>query len=291
MSWRTVVISRRAKLDYKMGYMAVRNEEGVQNVFLDEIHTLLIESTGVSLTAALLSELMKCKIKVIFCDEKHNPSSELIPYYGSHDTSAKIRNQLAWDETIKKEVWKAIVKDKIFQQKEVLLERGLSQSELLKEYIDEVEFGDESNREGHAAKVYFNAVFGKSFSRSDENGINAALNYGYSILLSTFNKEIVSLGYITQIGIFHNNMFNHFNLGSDLMETFRILVDRKVLSLEPNELTKEVKYALLDILNDYVIFDGQRTLVQVAMKRYCKNVMDALDNRDVSMLRFYRYEL
>lgn len=140
MSWRTVVISRRAKLDYKMGYMAVRNEEGVQNVFLDEIHTLLIESTGVSLTAALLSELMKCKIKVIFCDEKHNPSSELIPYYGSHDTSAKIRNQLAWDETIKKEVWKAIVKDKIFQQKEVLLERGLSQSELLKEYIDEVEF-------------------------------------------------------------------------------------------------------------------------------------------------------
>lgn len=291
MSWRTVVISRRAKLDYKMGYMAVRNEEGVQNVFLDEIHTLLIESTGVSLTAALLSELMKCKIKVIFCDEKHNPSSELIPYYGSHDTSAKIRNQLAWDETIKKEVWKAIVKDKIFQQKEVLLERGLSQSELLKEYIDEVEFGDESNREGHAAKVYFNAIFGKSFSRSDENGINAALNYGYSILLSTFNKEIVSLGYITQIGIFHNNMFNHFNLGSDLMEPFRILVDRKVLSLEPNELTKEVKYALLDILNDYVIFDGQRTLVQVAMKRYCKNVMDALDNRDVSMLRFYRYEL
>lgn len=291
MSWRTVVISRRAKLDYKMGYMAVRNEEGVQNVFLDEIHTLLIESTGVSLTAALLSELMKCKIKVIFCDEKHNPSSELIPYYGSHDTSAKIRNQLAWDETIKKEVWKAIVKDKIFQQKEVLLERGLSQSELLKEYIDEVEFGDESNREGHAAKVYFNAIFGKSFSRSDENGINAALNYGYSILLSTFNKEIVSLGYITQIGIFHNNMFNHFNLGSDLMEPFRILVDRKVLSLEPNELTKEVKYALLDILNDYVIFDGQRTLVQVAMKRYCKNVMDALDNRDVSMLQFYRYEL
>lgn len=101
----------------------------------------------------------------------------------------------------------------------------------------------------------------------------------------------MSLGYITQIGIFHNNMFNHFNLGSDLMEPFRILVDRKVLSLEPNELTKEVKYALLDILNDYVIFDGQRTLVQVAMKRYCKNVMDALDNRDVSMLRFYRYEL
>lgn len=26
MSWRTVVISNRAKLDYKMGYMVVRGE-------------------------------------------------------------------------------------------------------------------------------------------------------------------------------------------------------------------------------------------------------------------------
>ena len=48
------------------------------------------------------------------------------------------------------------------------------------------------NREGHAAKVYFNAfVLAKIFTRTEENSINAALNYGYGIILSTFNREIV----------------------------------------------------------------------------------------------------
>ena len=91
MSWRIIVISRRAKLDYQMGYMVLRNEE-VTKIHLSEISTILIESTAVSLTTSLLSELTKKKIKVIFCDEKRNPSSELVSYYGSHNTSNKVRS-------------------------------------------------------------------------------------------------------------------------------------------------------------------------------------------------------
>lgn len=94
MSWRTVVISSSAKLDYHMGYMVVRKDEEIK-IHISEISILIIESTAVSLTAALLSELTKKKIKVIFCDEKRNPSSELVPYYGAHDTSEKIRRQKA----------------------------------------------------------------------------------------------------------------------------------------------------------------------------------------------------
>ena len=89
MSWRTVVISKNAKLDYQMGYLVVRGQD-TKKIYLNEIGILIIESTAVSLTAYLLSELVKKKIKVIFCDEKRNPSSELLPYYGSHDTSIKI---------------------------------------------------------------------------------------------------------------------------------------------------------------------------------------------------------
>ena len=95
MSWRTVIISSTAKLDYQMGYLVIRREEVIK-IHLSEIEILMIESTAVSLTAALLCELMKKKIKVIFCDEKRNPSSELIGYYGAHDTSLKVRNQIAW---------------------------------------------------------------------------------------------------------------------------------------------------------------------------------------------------
>ena len=76
----------------------------------------------------------------------------------------------------------------------------------------ELEFGDLTNREGHAAKVYFNALFGKDFSRRSDNDINAALNYGYALILSSINKEIVSCGYLTQLGICHRNEYNDFNL-------------------------------------------------------------------------------
>lgn len=77
MSWRIVVISKRAKLDYQLGYLVVRNEE-VTKIHLSEISTILIESTAATVTTSLLAELTKKKIKVIFCDEKRNPSSELV---------------------------------------------------------------------------------------------------------------------------------------------------------------------------------------------------------------------
>ena len=91
--------------------------------------------------------------------------------------------------------------------------------------MGQVELLDASNREGHAAKVYFNALFGMDFTRSADISINAALNYGYSLLLSAFNREISANGYLTQLGIYHNNMFNHFNLACDFMEPYRVIVD------------------------------------------------------------------
>ena len=100
MSWRTVIISSRCKLDTKMGYLVVRGED-VRRIFLDEIGTLIIENPAVALTGCLLSELMERKVKVIFCDNRHLPQGELVPYYGSHDTSRKLRTQLAWSEPIK----------------------------------------------------------------------------------------------------------------------------------------------------------------------------------------------
>ena len=290
MSWRIVVISNSAKLEYKMDYMIVRQSE-ITKIHLSEISMLIVESTAVSLTAGLLSELTKRKIKVIFCDEKRNPSSEFVSYYGSHDTSAKVRQQVGWTAEIKKMMWTEIVSEKIRNQQRFLEDLGKKENVMLTEYLKEIQPGDTTNREGHAAKVYFNAVFGMDFSRSLDIPINAALNYGYGIILSTFNREIVSNGYITQLGLFHDNMFNQFNLGSDLMEPFRILVDRKVYEMKPEKLEKEEKLQLVNILNQEVTIDGKRNYVVNAIKIYCKSVFDAINDNDVSLIRFYSNEL
>lgn len=290
MSWRTVVISSSSKLDYQLGYLVVRKTDVVK-IYLSEIYMLMIESTSVSLTATLLCELMKRKIKVVFCDEKRNPCSELIPYYGAHDTSNKIRKQIAWSNDIKKEIWTEIVKEKIFNQQMLLYKLGLNEAELLKKYRSEIKLGDVTNREGHAAKVYFNALFGKQFTRNDENSINAALNYGYSLILSSFNREIVANGYITQLALFHDNMFNPFNLASDIMEPFRPLVDELVVDMNLQKFEHEEKMKLVSLLQHEVVINGRTETVCNAIKIYCRSIFEALNDNNSLLIKWFENEL
>lgn len=287
MSWRTVIISNRCKLDYKMGYMVVRGEE-TRRVFVDEIALLLIENSAVSITGCLLEELIKKKIRVVFCDSRRSPVAELNPYYGSHDCARKIKVQIAWAHDMKGVIWAEIVADKISKQAGFLNElQKTREADLLISYLPQIEEYDVTNREGHAAKVYFNAVFGMDFSRSQENVTNAALNYGYSLILSAFNREVAANGYLTQLGLFHDNMFNFYNLSCDLMEPFRVLVDRAVKTYGFAELASDEKYLLWEILNQTVLINQTHQTVLNAIKIYTRSVFDALNDMDISLLKFY----
>lgn len=287
MSWRIVIIENQSKLDYKMGYLVVRGIE-TKRILLDEIAVLMIENPAISITGVLIEALMEKKIKVVFCDSKRNPTAELIPHHGCHDNSAKIRTQIAWEKGIKEIIWRDIVSEKIRKQAEFLQELGKEQqASMLMEYVTQVELADSSNREGHAAKVYFNALFGLDFTRSAETPVNAALNYGYSLILSAFNREVCANGYLTQLGIFHDNMFNYFNLSCDLMEPFRIMVDRMVYEMKPIEFNKEEKHYMWGLLEKKVIIDGQKQFLQNALKIYTKSVFDAMNDKDSSEIKFY----
>ena len=284
MGFRTVIIKNRAKLEVRLNSLIVRGEQE-KKVFLDEINTLIVQSTAVSLTASLLCELMKRNIKVIFCDEKHNPQSELLPYYGAHNTSKRYKEQIAWGIGIKARVWREIVKKKIEGQAQHLYDAGfLEQFDLLRAYLCEVQDNDISNREGHAAKVYFNCLLGAGNSRKAGGFINGCLNYGYAVLLSAFNREIVASGYLTQLGIWHDNEFNEFNLACDLMEPFRVVVDRTALHLEESD--KDFKKKMANILNYKTLIDGKNTTLDLAIRQFTRSVFRALEEQDEGLLVF-----
>lgn len=283
MSFRTVIIKERSKLDLKTGYLVCRNSEE-KKVFIPEISFLILESTAISLTSALISELVKNNVKIIFCDEKHSPESEITPYYGHFLTSKRIKAQTQWKNEIKGKVWAEIVKEKIKKQKEFLKAKDLEEWNLLESYQAQVEIFDNSNREGHAAKVYFNALWGRLFSRRDQSSINAALNYGYSILLSCFNREIVKLGYLTELGIWHKNEFNQFNLSCDFMEPFRVLIDKIVFDLtDEHNFKKEV----LKVFEVQIKIDGKMQYLENAISIYCQSIFNAIENEDISLIKFY----
>lgn len=272
-----------------MGYMVVRAEE-TKRVFIDEIAVLVIENPAVSFTGCLMEMLTAKKIKVIFCDSKRNPVAELVSYHGAYDSSLKIRTQISWDSNIRDAVWSEIIAEKIRKQADFLSElEHIRESELLRSYIEQIELADATNREGHAAKVYFNALFGMEFTRSADIPVNAALNYGYSIILSAFNREITAKGYLTQLGLFHDNMFNHFNLSCDFMEPFRIIVDRCVYAMQPTKFEKEEKYSLWKKLNETIFIDGTKQTVLNGIKIYSNSIFDALNDKDLSKIKFYNF--
>lgn len=290
MGWRVISVSSRSKLELKMNYLVIRNET-IKRVHIDEISVLIIENTGCSMTAALLEALWKKKINVVFCDSKRNPAAQILPFSARFESNSQLFIQLNWDEEMKKRVWSEIVNQKIMKQSDNLRRVNRELADKLMDYTKEIEPGDVTNREGHAAKVYFNALFYPEFSRDSMCPENAALNYGYAIILSCMNRIIVACGYSTQLGIFHKNTFNQFNLGCDLMEPFRPLVDFRVSQLNlTNELTQENKYKLMEILNEEVFINRQRTTVLNAMQIYARGVFSAIEEKDMAFFKAYDYE-
>lgn len=286
MGWRTIVVTKNCKLSYKNDYLIIRSET-LQMIHLSEINLIIIENGMVSITSYLINELINNKIKLMFCDETHNPAGEIVPYYNSFNTSKKVQNQIKWKKTNKDEIWQQIVKHKIHNQAMLLRKLEIDGYNQLLEYEKNVEVGDKTNREGHAAKVYFNLLFGKKFIRGSKDDINISLDYGYSIILSTFNKEIVSKGYITQIGINHKNEYNPFNLSCDLMEPYRPLIDEIVYNNINNEFGKTQKYKLLDVLNRVVTFNNKEQYVSNAIPIYIQSVFNALENIKESKVNNY----
>lgn len=278
--FRSVVIESPCKLSYKGGYMVVRKEDDTAKVHLSEFHTLVLHTNQAYISAYLMSELAKSKISLVVSDERHDPVGQYLPLYGAHNTSARIDEQLEWGPVAKKQVWQRIVRDKILHQSRVLGARAREEDAVMLEKVAaEVRSGDSTHREAHAAHLYFRSLFGPDFSRDEDRSINAALNYGYALLLSSVNREIVSRGYLTQEGICHHNDFNQFNLSCDFMEPFRPIVDRIVFDNVGDEFTKGDKLLLVDMLNQTIPYRGGSYRVASVISLYVKDCLDALSKR------------
>ena len=276
MGWRSVIITQHAKLTYSMQMMIVQTRDGINQIPIEDINLLLVSTTQAVITSALISKLAQNQTKIIFVDEKGNPIVETAVYYPGTRNIAKLTQQFNWDDHLKELLWTRIVSQKIKNQIAVLANYHLNKDEVQSE-LDQLEINDESNREAIAARKYFMLLFDKDFVRRDTSAINAALDYGYAILLSSFNREIAMNGYLTYFGIHHCSQENQFNLASDLMEPFRPFVDYWVKAHEKiKELTPDIKYGLVELLSLEIKFNGKKTLLTNAITVYVRECLKFL---------------
>lgn len=293
MTWRTVVISQRAKCELRLDRMVVRQLENIHTIPLAEIDCLIFESTQTSLTSALLAELAKRNINVLFCDEKHNPIGQYIALFGCHDVNKKIQIQINWKQEFKRTLWAEIIRQKINGQLRVLKKITNNSNAIshLECFLRDVKMDDSTNREGLAAKVYFHNLFGPHFYRDEDSNINSLLNYGYQVLLSYFTREIKANGYLTELGIHHNNQHNPFNLASDFMEPFRPIVDYIVLSLRGEDIKQGKREFICKWSNSTVDIANRRQNLKNSIKIYVNSLLKSLEYNTLEMARWPGNEL
>lgn len=290
MAFRTIVIESRCKLEYSLNYIVCRKGNEITKVLLDEVKTLIINSLQVSITSSLISELIKKKVKILFIDEKHNPLGEVVPYQNNFYSFRKIKEQINFSDENKDYLWKKIIEKKILNQALNLLSVGKEKEyNMLLEYSCNVNIGDTTNREGHSAKVYFNALFGNTFNRNIDCDINMYLNYGYSIILSFISREIKSYGYLTELGIHHIGESNSFNLSCDFMEPLRPLIDKLVIDGKVNN--ANFKNVFIELLSSKVKYCEKEIFLDNALHLYVEDLLNYLKTSNLEKIRFIEYEL
>lgn len=288
MGWRAVVINKHSKISYKNHHLYFRSVDQQEMIHLSEIDILLLETTDIVLTTMLIEQLVKENILVLFCDTHRLPTAMLAPFYGRHDSSLQLTKQIAWSTDIKEIVWTEVISQKILNQSQFLKQHEFfEKADTILYFHDELRQFDPTNREGHAARAYFQSLFGTKFSREQDNDINAGLNYGYTLLLSIFAREIVKNGCLTQLGLKHSNQFNDFNLASDLMEPFRWVVDEIVYD-HKDESFKVIKRMLFSIFSNVYPYRNQQMFLTNIVADYVKRAVKVLNLEQEGVPEFRR---
>ncbi len=247
---------------------------------IEDIGVVVIENQQVKVTLPLLNELVDNNVAVIFCDDRAMPKSMLMNLDGNSIQQESYRHQLEATQPIKKQVWKQLIECKIKNQSRLLLKLG-KDGEILKPYYMNVKSGDSDNREGAAARLYWNHLFYEGFRR-ERDGLppNNFLNYGYTILRAAVTRALIGSGLYPAFGIFHRSRYNAFPLADDVMEPYRPFVDELAYRLYydggHSDLNKEVKVALQRVL-----------FCDVKMGKMTRPLEIALSMTTASLLKIY----
>ena len=265
MITRTLFFANPGHLSVKLEqlvYTPPRETCGETRTFpIEDLGFVVIENQQVTLTAYALDALARNNTAVIICDQTHTPASQLLPFSGHTLTQKHFAAQAAATEALKGRLWKQTVFAKILNQATCLERGGRQGAQRLRLHAKAVKNGDQTNREGVAAKAYWaDHAPDTAFQRDPAGGgLNVPLNYGYAILRAATARALTGSGLSCLIGLHHHNQYNAFTLADDVMEPYRPFVDDIVMNdatLFPggaDELTRDRKAALLGVLTADVI--------------------------------------
>lgn len=273
--WRTVVVQGTSRITIASGQLIITDLEleTSRSIPLGDIGRLLLMQTNGLISIEALRQLSLNDVGVILCSKRYMPMAELSAYNMHDNAAGAVIDQASWTPERKQFVWRSIIKNKIRNQIQHLHINGIQVPGPLYAYARDVKPGDPSNREGQAARIYFRLLFGNGFRRHAPDAVNAALNFGYSLLTSCFSRVLAMHGYNTALGIHHDNRRNRYNLACDLMESFRPFVDQAVYDMEIKRLDSKTKNELIQLIYRDCIYKGRNMNIDQAIETYTLDIM------------------
>lgn len=248
---RTLAFTKPYHLSLKNQQMIIKAKEdsgSCSSVPVEDIGFVILENPEISISLPLLNALADNNAAVILCSDKHMPNAMFMNLDSNSTQGESFRAQLSATEPMKKNIWKQIIEAKIRNQA-ALLRKLDKDGDSLKPCYQNVKSGDSDNREGVAAKLYWNELFDEKFMRVRTGpSPNEMLNYGYTVLRAAVARSLTGSGLLPSIGIFHRNRYNAFPLADDVMEPYRPFVDEIVFHLYANGESSLNKYSKSEIL-------------------------------------------
>ncbi len=290
MSWRIIYVAEGEKLSLHLDNVKITKGDKEVTVPLSDINTIMVDNLRMLLSTHIINKCADYNISLITCDHKHTPRAIVMPISGNYRSSLMLREQLRWTQERAGIVWRHIIRLKIMQQTRVLTLRHAPQEviERMQTFARDVAPADPSNCEGLAAKMYFRALFGADFLRDDETVINAALNYGYSIVRSQLARAIVAHGLNAHIGIFHRGPNNAFNLADDLIEPLRPIIDYWVIEhIDPEEMfVRKHRIELIALMTRKVDYNNKKVTLIFAINNLVENFITVMNDSNEPLTRF-----
>ena len=290
MGWRVLYVDQGHYLNLYLDNIKINNrsEDREITVPIHDIHTLILDNYQIVLSVQLINKLMEYNVNVVLCNLEHKPHSLIVPQEGNKKATQVLFRQMEWTESAKQVMHREIVRYKIRNQLELLrlMEKDPDAIRLLEQYIEQVELGDVTNREGLSAKVYFRALFGPKFKRFEQDTVNASLNYGYAILRSQISKTVIAKGLHPALGIFHKGPTNGFNLSDDVIEPFRPLVDCHVAQhcMNLEMFGKEQKICLIRLTTSDLKYRGKKQTLFNVVSMFVDDLVRFTETGDMSFL-------
>lgn len=239
---RTLYFGNPAYLSLKLRQLVVSKPgaddakaEVVKTIPIEDIATIVLDCKQITITQALLEELLDANCSVITCDSTHMPTGLMLPLSGHTQQSERFRAQIDASLPLRKQIWQQTVQSKIANQAAVLeFATGQKHPNML-QWASSVRSGDPDNLEARAAAYYWKTLFCGSvegFIRGrHEDTPNDLLNYGYALVRATVARALVSSGLLPTLGVHHHNKYNAYCLADDIMEPYRPFVDKLVYQI------------------------------------------------------------